>query len=671
MRALKSAIFGAPALVDEDTVLAVDKGRTTMAGKDKPLLDAKNASPTKRGGILITPGTATGRRKTVSFGNGIADNERSKRTASDAANAENPFGSSGPKTSLTKALEASREKKPRQTSSTKAPNDYERKPSGRSSVDSNRHTKLEKPNRGKMLHPEPSDQELMQDLLQDDDDFGDVTVDINEPHSQSGKYWKTEFENYHEEAKSEMRKLVRYKKLAKSYAKKKDEEALAMGERLKEEQQKVVRMEDNISKLSTQIEAQSSSTGSDEGPEMMQELARQTALATRYKAEVEQFRATLEDRQAQEGKTGSTRTQHTASAEQDNRQKEKEGTKQAEEIASLRAELRAVKRTLSNTERESEKLRHLTEKLTQELRQANERHDRHLEKCEQRKQGADEERQSLQKRFNELKELTNLQRLDAEHLLKKRHDQVTELKNEIAKLKPMSSVRQENQDDLHRKSVRNLKTATEYAEDLAKLKRLGLGDLAKDYGSQQLDPLNKSTSSDVNYTARGSQIPIASQARAPKLPSGSLVTHAPRSILSEITNSASKDTPLAWNERQKNDHVPMKRHSDANLQYAEAPLPYPTVGRTILERKHLSSPQYSINVNSSPSKLETGRSRIFEDVSPSKPARGQQENIGPRPSSLTLGGSRKRSPLPPDRLAAAKARLEQRMANKKKNSGLA
>ena len=37
----------------------------------------------------------------------------------------------------------------------------------------------------------------------------DVTVDLNEPHSNSGLYWKSEFNRYHEEAQAEMDKLVR------------------------------------------------------------------------------------------------------------------------------------------------------------------------------------------------------------------------------------------------------------------------------------------------------------------------------------------------------------------------------------------------------------------------------------------------------------------------------
>ena len=135
----------------------------------------------------------------------------------------------------------------------------------------------------------------MQEFMTGEQFDGDMTMDLNEPHSQSGIYWKSEFEQYHSEAQSEMKKLMKYKNLAKSYAKRKDAEALDLAEKLKEEQRRVVSMEDKISKLSSQISISGLEGQEDNSPVMIRELARQTALAVQYRAQVEEFRAALEE----------------------------------------------------------------------------------------------------------------------------------------------------------------------------------------------------------------------------------------------------------------------------------------------------------------------------------------------------------------------------------------
>jgi hypothetical protein len=121
-----------------------------------------------------------------------------------------------------------------------------------------------------------------------------MTVDLNEPHSQSGKFWKSNFEQYHEDAKAEMAKLFKYKQLAKSYAKLKDVQSINLEEKLKEEQRKVLSMEDQISKLTAQIATASKDGTGVESPELTKELARQTATAIQYRAQVEEFRLALE-----------------------------------------------------------------------------------------------------------------------------------------------------------------------------------------------------------------------------------------------------------------------------------------------------------------------------------------------------------------------------------------
>src|SRR3569833_257094 len=66
-RAFKTALFGTPARVDRAPLPAVN---TVAVTKDICGDDKEPKSPAKPPGILLTPGTATARRKRVSFGRG-------------------------------------------------------------------------------------------------------------------------------------------------------------------------------------------------------------------------------------------------------------------------------------------------------------------------------------------------------------------------------------------------------------------------------------------------------------------------------------------------------------------------------------------------------------------------------------------------------------------------
>jgi hypothetical protein len=245
-RALKSALFGTPAPVEDDTHYEYDSDAETMAGKDVK----RSLSPTKPQSILLTPGTATTRRKTVSFGNEVLD-KAEKNVVGRASKSGIPddcpgkFPSPWPadekstkstrKTTLTQTLENARESKPPRTSSESNRGSSESqqllnpKPESDSKVTSNSRARS-----GRSTKPQKSNQELLQELVEYNPVECDMTMDLNEPHSQSGKFWKSEYEHYHQEAKREMEKLLKYKQLAKSYAKKRDAEAIDLSEKLKE-----------------------------------------------------------------------------------------------------------------------------------------------------------------------------------------------------------------------------------------------------------------------------------------------------------------------------------------------------------------------------------------------------------------------------------------------------
>ncbi|KAF9774640.1 hypothetical protein IL306_007333, partial [Fusarium sp. DS 682] len=176
-RAFKSALFGTPARPTNQPTRAIAKDRSERT-------DRESRTPPRPQGILLTPGTGTTRRKRVSFGQDVKKNNNPSKEP-DARQ----------RTRLNDALEKASK-----------------------SV-----------NQKNTIQPDQDDSSDEWEEA-DDEDYctHDITVDLNEPHSQSGRYWKEEFEKYHEDAKAEMEKLLKYKQLAKSYAKQKDAEAIEL-----------------------------------------------------------------------------------------------------------------------------------------------------------------------------------------------------------------------------------------------------------------------------------------------------------------------------------------------------------------------------------------------------------------------------------------------------------
>lgn len=288
IRAFKSALFGTPGADDEDQTgrplnpmdltanqpsranlsLKPTSGNTsdvTKATKDDVDMAVNAmASPTKS--ILVTPGTASNRRKTVSFGDGVVDNER-KRDDPSTKQSRTPLssqwlinssdGKSKPRSKLTQALMDSRYK------SSKEPETSQNAQSSESKMASS----------------------------STEDGTGDDTINLNEPRSQSGKYWKAEFDSYRNKTTQEIRKLIQYRSAAKAYARKKDEESLRLAAKLKEEEVKVSEMERHVTQLASTMVGENSKADKEE---LVQELTKQTALALQYKHRVSLLRKLLE-----------------------------------------------------------------------------------------------------------------------------------------------------------------------------------------------------------------------------------------------------------------------------------------------------------------------------------------------------------------------------------------
>ena len=298
IRAFKSALFGTPGADDDETAdrtiqtkkpsanqrlndritlkpstgTAGDASRATKADMD--LAMNAMASPTKS--ILVTPGTASNRRKTVSFGDSVVDNERrredlstksSKTPTSSSSNFSSQWsanlsdGKFKPRSKLTQALMDSRDR-------------------------SSKGTEL-----FSLQDAEPNPSSEVGPKLSSTEDDNDDTINLNEPRSQSGKYWKAEFDNYRTKTTWEIKKLIQYRSAAKTYAKKKDEEASRLADKLREEEIKVAEMERHVTQLASTMVGESPNADKEK---LVQDLTKQTALALQYKHRVTSLRKLLE-----------------------------------------------------------------------------------------------------------------------------------------------------------------------------------------------------------------------------------------------------------------------------------------------------------------------------------------------------------------------------------------
>lgn len=385
-RAFKRALFGTPAPQRE--VQSRKETRAAAAKSEKPkastVQERRYESPTRPQGILLTPGTGTSRRKRVSFGRDV------KSTAANAAaNAE--AAKSRPRTKLQEALEKSRKE--------------------------NSRTSGEGQFRKSSFDLEEAEGDGAWEEVDELDREPDITVDLNEPRSQSGQYWKGEFQKYHGEARAEMEKLVKYKQLAKSYAKAKDAEALDLNERLKEEQAKVVQMEQKITELAGQVTAkQGQGKETRDDRKLMKDLTRQTALAVQYREQVEELETLLResgyDADGARRRRGGT-SPRTAQTLLETQRELRKAREQVKELSDLRYELKCIKTDLSVSEQRSQKLEGEKKKAVADLARSEIKVaelEQKLAKAEQDRQRKDTQYEKLKADYDALREKNRMQR---------------------------------------------------------------------------------------------------------------------------------------------------------------------------------------------------------------------------------------------------------------------
>ncbi|KAL1608154.1 hypothetical protein SLS60_003093 [Paraconiothyrium brasiliense] len=225
VKAFKRAVFGTPAVDDANNAgkrlqkkqspdLAISKVPVLAAPKE----DAPPTSPSKLpGGILMTPGTANRGRKSVKFGAHVMDNEGKRGSAGRlGVPSDCPGKFPSPWTPGTELKPtADSEQKPR-TKLTAALMDARTTTQPRSG---------QKPK------------------ARDD---SDITMDLGAPRSDSGKYWKEQYEEYTARSEKEVKKLIAKQQLAKNYAMKKDGEVTELATKLEQERRRFRRREQEL-----------------------------------------------------------------------------------------------------------------------------------------------------------------------------------------------------------------------------------------------------------------------------------------------------------------------------------------------------------------------------------------------------------------------------------------
>lgn len=302
----------------------------------------------------MTPGTAL-RRKTVSFGESVVDNE-GKRPGSASKPAKTPPNPAGSISTQWMSGSSDGSGKPRSKLTQTLMN-------ARDNASKNSDTAKSDESTDKTDNPSTSTMEVL--------DNEDITMNLEDPHSESGKYWKTEFDNYRVKTNREIKKLIHYRSIAKSYARKKDSEAMRLADKLKEEEEKVAEMERQVSRLASSMVGQESTSDKER---LVQDLTKQTALALQYKQQVTSLRHTLEKHDVVSGAATVAEKKKEASPPIDHsdellktQQELKQANAKIEEMQRQQSELSTLQNLAQSSEKKAQALEQENNTLKQTL----------------------------------------------------------------------------------------------------------------------------------------------------------------------------------------------------------------------------------------------------------------------------------------------------------------
>lgn len=248
---------------------ALSLGRIEDEPAAQPRLDPL-ASPAK--GILLTPGTAATRRKTVSFGM-MEQNKQGKENAP-------VLGNSDQKGNLAQTKDPGKQdvplfQNPRRSTLTKTLIELSKQRPTKEDIPDN--TISVETKRSKRV---PSNEFQTDSVLGLD---ADTTMDLNQPRSRSGQHWKTEYDRYQKRSNREMKKIIKYGQSVKSYAVKKDSEAMRLGQKLQEELSKAASDEAKAPVSTNRLDEDQEVNGKGDTGKRGSELGPQTVPSTTCK----------------------------------------------------------------------------------------------------------------------------------------------------------------------------------------------------------------------------------------------------------------------------------------------------------------------------------------------------------------------------------------------------
>lgn len=652
IRAFKSALFGTPGGEEDDgdqSVVAASQEsptRRTMVrqaeqpadqGKDQRKEDRMPTtqpaqSPTKS--ILVTPGTTSNRRKTVSFGETIlhSDSDRERREAPRPASMVLPSSqwmASGleakprPKSRLTQSFLEVREQSTKGT-----------KKSESTAKDEN-----------KIVKKEPGD-----DVFMATDESQDETVNLEEPQSRSGKYWKAEYESYRERTSQEMRKLIQYRSAAKSYARKKDAEALRLTEKLRQEEAKVADMERQVAGLASDMVGV---TDSDK-EQLIQELAKQTALAVQYKHKVDNLRKALE-RHGVVGPEDQTETEQPEDELErvqrelaQAREKIAELEKENRELAELRELAQSSERKAQELEKENAQLKQSLARVKQEMVKYEGRRKERESKLKQREAKLEARNQEFRQRIKEYRDMQDTLKRTIHEERKIHMEKIAALQNHIRALQ---------QDD-------SMNSADPYAH------RSEIpGVQAQDFALQHDYPNKLYRGQHQALEAAGGRRPMTYYSRN-RIPSPIENGEENSSVIIAVHGSPRRAT-----RQRRSNSLP----SDNGILPSSPPIsPLRVPGKTINppNRGRTEPSSARSSTAAAPIVTQTNGNHVHHPPHPQQPPRRHPlhtkdrhspfENVPP----LQPNGTRKRETnLSPDREAAARARLQQKAESRRRGEG--
>jgi hypothetical protein len=627
-RAFKSALFGTP--VRDAQRASRDKAR--VAKPTAFTLDQGSDTPLKPQGILLTPGTGASRRKRVSFNHDLAT------TKTISPNNEGIAVSK--RTRLSDVLDKARRK-----STTNVSNQTENFP----------------------IKDESDESDWEEEELYDENgEIGghDPTVDLNEPHSQSGKYWKEQFEKYHQEARAEMEKLLKYKKHLKSYAEEKDLEAIHLAQRLKEEQEKVVAMEKKITENANyMVSKQKGASNSSETTELLATLTKQTALAAQYRHRVQELEAQLEelhqgredDEEAREWRRlQGTTSPNTAKTIIETQRELRRSRAQLKELDALRSQVSSLKAQLKTSEQrrftdysttddpnDTVKVRDLKAQLRQAKEEASTK---------------DDELRQMKKEFDTFKKESEVHDADIKAVLERAQTKISELKKEVKTLKAGE--------------------AADTAQPGGWNRKFGNDKVAKDINDEEIlsrPPVATNgvrRSIDVADLARPRQLPEASSSKLRTLRDKYRRDATPKAATksrdaAEVLGDQSNDEKLGWQpffsrSSTKRRGSVSREAPKRNQVGSEVLVSSGEENIGLLKVPRLAKPTIHPKSSSSSDDIEAEVDLLqdhFARLGGPDAGKGKLKDVSNDINS-------KRS-LPPERRAAALARIEKRMAEKR------